>query len=52
MSKRILLVEDEQSLAEMYKTKFEREDFEVTHLNNGGNVLETAKNEKPNLNKK
>ena len=49
MPKKILLVEDEESLAEMYKIKFEREDFEVTILNSGSAVLETAKNENPSI---
>ncbi len=46
-SKKILLVEDEKTLSEMYKTKFERENFQVLTADNGTPVLELAKKEKP-----
>ena len=45
--KKIVLVEDENSLAQMYKTKFEHEGFQAIVLDNGAAVLETVKKEKP-----
>ena len=49
MSKKILLVEDEKTLSEMYQTKLEREKFKVISVQDGGQVLEKIKSEKPNL---
>ena len=47
--KKILLVEDELTLSEMYKTKFKREGFDVVVLGSGEVVFETAKKIKPNI---
>ncbi len=47
--RKILLVEDEKTLSEMYQTKFEREGFQVLTLDNGAGALEVAKKEKPSL---
>lgn len=49
MPKKILLVEDEKTLSEMYQTKLEREKFEVISVQDGGEVLEKVKSEKPDL---
>jgi len=49
MPKKILLVEDEKILSEMYQTKLEREKFEVVNVEDGGEVLEKVKKEKPDL---
>ena len=46
--KKILVVEDEATLSSMYKTKFEREKYNVVVLHDGSAVLETARKEKPN----
>jgi len=47
--KKILLVEDEKMMAEMYKEKFEREGFEVVLALTAEEGLEIAKSEKPDL---
>jgi DNA-binding response OmpR family regulator len=39
---KILLVEDEKSLSEMYQTKLEKEGFEVLAVDNGENVALVA----------
>jgi CheY-like chemotaxis protein len=49
MSKKILLIEDDNFLVEMYKTKFEREGYEIVTAMNGGEGLERAVKEKPDL---
>ena len=49
MAKKILLVEDEKILAEMYKDKFAREGFEVFLAFDSKEGLEMAKKEKPDL---
>ncbi|MBU4360625.1 response regulator [Candidatus Parcubacteria bacterium] len=49
MPKKILLVEDEKTLSEMYQTKLEREKFTVISVQNGGQALEKVKAEKPDL---
>ncbi|MFH1457331.1 MAG: response regulator [Patescibacteria group bacterium] len=46
---KILLVEDERSIADMYKMKFEREGFEVIYIDNGDGVLKTVLEKKPNI---
>lgn len=46
---RILIVEDDQMIASMYKTKFEAEGFECLMASNGAIGLEMAKKEKPDL---
>jgi len=49
MMKKILIIEDEAMLAEMYKEKLEKEGFEVLLASNVEEGLEIAKREKPNL---
>jgi len=46
---KILLVEDDRTLAEMYQTKFSREEFFTIHLAQGGKVIETVQSEKPDI---
>ena len=47
--KKILLIEDEKLLADMYKEKFEREGFEVVVSLSAEEGFELAKKEKPDL---
>ena len=47
--KKILLVEDEKLLAEMYAEKFSQAGFEVTIVKEAEEALETIKNVKPDL---
>lgn len=47
--KKILIVEDEPSLLEMYKLYFERAGYEVIISENGLNTLDVAIEKKPNL---
>lgn len=49
MSKKILIVEDEEHLREMYKIKFELEGFKVITSEDGKEGLSLAKSEKPDL---
>lgn len=44
---KVLLVEDDRDLVEMYETKFKMEGFEVIKLENGLNALDLVKKEKP-----
>jgi len=46
---KILLVEDDKSLAEMYQIKFSREEFSTIHLSDGIKVIETVKSENPDI---
>ena len=46
---KILLVEDDEFLAGMYKTKLDLADYEVIHTGEGGGVLEMAQKHKPNI---
>lgn len=46
---RILIVEDEPSLLSMYKTKFEREGFEVYGASDGKPGIEMAKKYQPDI---
>lgn len=46
---KILLVEDEKSIADMYKMKFEREGWEVVYIDNGDGVLKTVVEKKPDI---
>ena len=46
---KILVVEDEQILAEMYKDKFEKEGFEIVLARDGKIGIEIMKKEKPAL---
>jgi len=45
--KKILIIEDEKMLADMYALKFSKEGFQVIQANNGVPGLELAKREKP-----
>ena len=47
--KKILLVEDDASLAEVYQTRLTIEGFEVQHVNNGENALSAAVSFRPDL---
>lgn len=46
-NQKVLLVEDDRDLIEMYETKFKMEGFEVIKAENGVNALELVKKEKP-----
>lgn len=47
--KKILLVEDDQGLASVYKTRLEAEGFNVRHVPNGEDALTAAIEFKPDL---
>ena len=47
--KKILVVEDDDMISSMYKTKFEADGFEVFVADNGVIGLELAKKAKPNI---
>lgn len=47
--KKILLVEDDTSLAGVYRSRLELEGFEVQDVNNGEDALSTAIDYKPDL---
>ena len=47
--KKILLVEDDAALANVYKTRLEMEGFEVKHVGNGEDALTAAIEYKPDL---
>ncbi|MDA3839936.1 MAG: response regulator [Patescibacteria group bacterium] len=47
--KTILLVEDDNMISAMYKTKFEQANFEVLMADNGADGLELALSNKPDL---
>lgn len=49
MKNKILIIEDEKILAEMYKEKFEAEGFDVFLAFDSQEGLEVAKKEKPEL---
>lgn len=49
MSKKILLIEDEQILVELYKMKFEHEGLDLIVAMDGDEGLKMAKKEKPDL---
>ncbi len=49
MSKKILIIEDEESLSEMYKMKLEQEGYLVFTANQGQIGVELAKTKKPDL---
>lgn len=49
MAKKILLIEDEKILAEMYKVRLEKEGFEVKRTIDAKAGLLIAKKEKPDL---
>ncbi len=46
---KVLLIEDEEMLSEMYKTKFEAEGFNFFRAYDGENGLELAKKESPDV---
>ncbi|OGZ34906.1 MAG: hypothetical protein A3A94_00975 [Candidatus Portnoybacteria bacterium RIFCSPLOWO2_01_FULL_43_11] len=47
--KKILIIEDEQNLLEMYRVRFEKAGYEVFAVNNGQPGVEIAQKEKPDL---
>ena len=47
--RKILLVEDDETLAEVYKQRLELEGFDVNHVNNGEDALATAVKFHPDL---
>ncbi len=47
--KKILLVEDDEGLANVYKARLEAEGFEVRHCDNGESALSDAMEYKPDL---
>ena len=47
--KKIMLVEDDRTLAEMYTIRLKAEDFEVLHVENGKIALEEMSHFKPDL---
>ncbi len=47
--KKILIVEDDDMIRSMYKTKFEADGFEVFDVSNGQDGLDVALGEKPDL---
>ena len=47
--KKILIVEDDQIISSMYKTKLEADNFEVLIADNGADVLKLAKKQKPGI---
>lgn len=49
MAKKILLVEDDQTISWIYKTKFESEGYVVALAMNGADALVLAKQEKPDI---
>jgi len=46
---KVLIVEDEESLAQMYKTKFEREGYQVIIAEDGVAGLELAAKDQPDI---
>lgn len=46
---KVLIVEDEQMLAEMYATKFTMEGFDATQAHDGVAGLEAAQNDTPDI---
>lgn len=49
MAKRILLIEDDPSVIQMYRMKFEEKKYEVIEARTGISGLELAKSEKPDI---
>jgi DNA-binding response OmpR family regulator len=49
IKKKILLVEDDEALAAVYRSRLELEDFEIYEVNNGEQALQAAKEFKPDL---
>lgn len=48
-TKKILIIEDEEALSEIYKMKFEQEGYEVLSANDGTEGINLAKKKKPDL---
>lgn len=48
-NKKILLVEDDEALASVYKSRLEMEGFDVKHVANGEDALSTAIDYRPDL---
>ena len=46
---KILLVEDDAMIVDMYKTSLEKEGYEVISTDRGSEVLDLAKKHKPNI---
>lgn len=49
LNKKILLVEDDEALASVYRSRFELEGFVIQHVNNGENALQAAIEFRPDL---
>ena len=49
MPKKILIIEDDQYLSEMYKMKFESEGYQIIITDSGIQGIELAKQEQPDL---
>ncbi|PIV46994.1 response regulator [bacterium (Candidatus Gribaldobacteria) CG02_land_8_20_14_3_00_41_15] len=49
LNKKILVIEDDNMISSMYKTKFEAEGFAVFIADDGAKGLELAKQEKPDI---
>ena len=49
MSKKVLIIEDEEVLVDMYKVELERLGFNVKYALDGEDGLEAAKEERPDL---
>jgi len=49
VKKKILLVEDDETLAAVYKQRLELEGFEIQHSKNGEDALDTAVKFQPDL---
>jgi len=49
MAKKVLLIEDEKILSEMYEARLKREGFEVLSTMNAESALELIKKKKPDL---
>lgn len=47
--KKILLVEDDRMIGSMYKMQLAQDDYDVVWVENGGDVLDAAKKEKPDV---
>jgi DNA-binding response OmpR family regulator len=46
---KVLIIEDEESLAQMYQTKFDHEGYEVVVANDGSIGIEQAQKTKPDI---
>jgi len=48
-NKKVLVIEDDEIISSMYKTKLEQDGYTVLMANNGGDGLEVAKNNKVDI---